>query len=120
MWLSVDPLAEEFPGWNPYHYVHNNPINLVDPTGMSAQNPGEGDPVKQPQLGNIVNSALSEMGTILDDIVISVQKGADKLASDWEKNKEKSGYNHFKNHGKNDLFGFMKIYGIGTESGGFS
>ncbi len=49
MWLNVDPLAEEFPGWNPYHYVHNNPINLVDPTGMVAQNPGEGDPQKQPQ-----------------------------------------------------------------------
>jgi len=24
----VDPLAEDFPGWTPYHYVHNNPINL--------------------------------------------------------------------------------------------
>ncbi|WP_286444106.1 MULTISPECIES: hypothetical protein [unclassified Myroides] len=32
----MDPLAEDFPGWNPYHYVHNNPVNLVDPTGMSA------------------------------------------------------------------------------------
>ena len=36
IFLSVDPLAEQFPGWNPYHYVHNNPINLIDPTGMSA------------------------------------------------------------------------------------
>ncbi|WP_430612271.1 hypothetical protein [Flavobacterium sp. JP2137] len=36
MWLSVDSLAEDFPGWTPYHYVHNNPINFVDPTGMSA------------------------------------------------------------------------------------
>ncbi|WP_286444081.1 MULTISPECIES: hypothetical protein [unclassified Myroides] len=43
MWLSVDPLAEEFPGWNPYHYVHNNPVNLVDPTGMSAEGTGEKD-----------------------------------------------------------------------------
>ncbi|WP_286467072.1 RHS repeat-associated core domain-containing protein [Myroides sp. DF42-4-2] len=33
-WMIVDPLAEEFPGWNPYHYVHNNPMNLIDPTGM--------------------------------------------------------------------------------------
>ena len=49
IFLSVDPLAEDYPNWTPYHYVHNNPINLVDPTGMSAQNPGEGDPVKQPQ-----------------------------------------------------------------------
>ncbi|MDR0227862.1 MAG: hypothetical protein LBI72_02195 [Flavobacteriaceae bacterium] len=37
IFLSVDPLAEQFPNWNPYHYVHNNPINLVDPTGMSAE-----------------------------------------------------------------------------------
>ena len=41
--MSVDPLAEQFPAWNPYHYVHNNPINLIDPTGMSAEGTGEGD-----------------------------------------------------------------------------
>src|SRR5690606_24987646 len=35
--VSVDPLAEEFAGWTPYHYVHQNPINLIDPTGMSAE-----------------------------------------------------------------------------------
>ena len=33
---QVDPLASEFAGWTPYHYVHNNPISLIDPSGMSA------------------------------------------------------------------------------------
>lgn len=35
-WHVVDPIAEEFPSWTLYHYVHNNPILLIDPTGMSA------------------------------------------------------------------------------------
>ncbi len=25
-----------YPSWTPYHYVHNNPLNMVDPTGMAA------------------------------------------------------------------------------------
>ena len=38
---TPDPLASEFPAWTPYHYTHNNPINLVDPTGMSAASPDD-------------------------------------------------------------------------------
>lgn len=41
MFISVDPLAEKYPSWTPYHYVHNNPINLVDPTGMEADGWGK-------------------------------------------------------------------------------
>ncbi len=36
-WMNVDPLAEDFPGWNPYNYTMNNPVNLTDPTGMSPE-----------------------------------------------------------------------------------
>lgn len=32
-WLSVDPLADKYPGWSPYNYVLNNPLIFVDPDG---------------------------------------------------------------------------------------
>jgi len=31
--LGVDPLSEVYPNWTPYHYVLNNPVINLDPTG---------------------------------------------------------------------------------------
>jgi RHS repeat-associated protein len=36
IWLSVDNKAEKYPGWSPYAYALNNPINLLDPDGNEA------------------------------------------------------------------------------------
>jgi RHS repeat-associated protein len=41
IWLSIDPLAEQFPNWNPYNYTMQNPINLVDPDGRKAKSPDD-------------------------------------------------------------------------------
>ena len=33
LWLSIDPLAEKYPGVSPYAYCLNNPILYIDPDG---------------------------------------------------------------------------------------
>ncbi|EAS20173.1 hypothetical protein BBFL7_02574 [Flavobacteria bacterium BBFL7] len=37
IWMSVDPLAEQFPNFSPYNYTMNNPINMVDPDGRAPE-----------------------------------------------------------------------------------
>lgn len=36
-WMNIDPLAEKYYGINPYAYVFNNPIQLVDPDGRKVE-----------------------------------------------------------------------------------
>ena len=36
MWLSVDPMADKYPGISPYAYCAWNPVKLVDPDGEEA------------------------------------------------------------------------------------
>ncbi|MFO8087200.1 MAG: RHS repeat-associated core domain-containing protein [Bacteroidales bacterium] len=35
VWLSVDPLADKYPGMSPYMYTAGNPVMLVDPDGRT-------------------------------------------------------------------------------------
>jgi hypothetical protein len=35
MFISKDPLFEKYPWMSPYAYCSNNPVNRIDPTGMS-------------------------------------------------------------------------------------
>lgn len=39
IWLSTDPLMEKYPNFNPYAYCYQNPINVIDPTGMEGVDP---------------------------------------------------------------------------------
>ena len=76
IWLSIDPLASMYPHLTPYNFVENNPIMLIDPTGMSSEDPHEwnlnietGETEKVSELGgddvhfvNIINNKGNQLG----------------------------------------------------------
>jgi RHS repeat-associated protein len=39
IWLSVDPMSDDYPHISAYNYCFNNPINLIDPDGRAAGSP---------------------------------------------------------------------------------
>ncbi|MFV0530551.1 MAG: RHS repeat-associated core domain-containing protein [Flavobacteriales bacterium] len=41
LWLSVDPLWDRSPERSVYEYTFSNPINYIDPTGLTGEEPGE-------------------------------------------------------------------------------
>ena len=38
LWLSVDPMADKYPGISPYAYCAWNPVTMVDPDGREFSN----------------------------------------------------------------------------------
>jgi RHS repeat-associated protein len=57
IWLSVDPLAEEYPSLSPYNYCANNPLKYIDPNGLwIADVDDEGNTTYQKEKGDDINS----------------------------------------------------------------
>ena len=78
IWLSVDPLAEKFPNFNPYNYVMQNPINLIDPTGMCPDEVG-GDKEKLVNVNVVVlPKSIPETDTAINNIKNSAENHLDK------------------------------------------
>jgi RHS repeat-associated protein len=40
---SVDPMADEYPGWSPYNYTLNNSLKYIDPTGLCPEETNDSD-----------------------------------------------------------------------------
>jgi len=72
-YLGVDPLASSFPGWTPYHYTHNNPINLVDPDGRSAWKP-DAD-------GNIIAEKGDNLETLAQFLGVSQEEALEEYVA---------------------------------------
>jgi len=98
--ISVDPLAEDFPGMSSYAYTFNNPINLTDPTGMAP----EDDYTIDKKTGEIKWLRKTEDKT--DRIVEIGRKGKEKeLVGGIAKGILKDGINFKKNYNVIDVGG---------------
>ncbi|ELM3645199.1 hypothetical protein SL053_002271 [Flavobacterium psychrophilum] len=80
MWMSPDPLSEEFPSYSPYSYCFNNPLKFVDPDGR--------EPIK-PQAGTsqgfvaFLNNTRSKMGTLTGNNAHNAMMRLGKTEMNW-------------------------------------
>ena len=66
IWMSVDPLSDTMPQWNPYNYTRQNPINLIDPDGRMPGGPCGDNPCPEDQETGEYNPGIFEY-TLLND-----------------------------------------------------
>jgi len=93
LWYGVDPLANEMLDWNPYRYGLNNPIRMIDPTGMKEEDgilpevevtdtriPKKGEAKNTPQ----INCTTCNTPSLPDAPKVNSSKGtALNLAAGW-------------------------------------
>jgi len=80
VWLSVDPLVEKT--MQPYQYCYQNPVNLIDPTGMKGDDIYEID-----KKGNLTRIAESDR-----DVIYTSDNFEDKDGKRVLKDDAKDGY----------------------------
>lgn len=100
-WLSVDPMADKYPGISPYNYCIWNPVKLVDPDGRF--------PIKTHK--EIVSTALSNT-TIAPSVQKKILYGVGIHSDVWNASKSAvhldnmRGFESIKEHYLNAVNGF--------------
>jgi len=92
-------MADKYPGWTPYNYTLNNPVRLVDPTGMSA------DTIKD-------GRRLWELTSREQDIVFR-----DPTETDWEYWQRKGEYKDLVGSDEMNLTFGEILYSLGHYAG---
>jgi len=92
--MSIDPMADSYSSWSPYAYVLNNPVNLIDPTGMCAESGGGpgGPPECFGANREILSFGNADWGGQMSvGEKISLQETARELRKERDKNKSNDG-----------------------------
>ena len=76
MWLSVDPMADKYPGISPYTYCAWNPVRLVDPDGREIDLSGLSEAMQQ-RLVNCLGKITGLKLKVEEGILISMGKDPD-------------------------------------------
>ncbi len=65
--MTVDPMAEKYPGISPYIYCAGNPILFVDPSGMKIDEASKGDWDKlKEEIKDKMSELVGELSTLLN------------------------------------------------------
>ena len=89
-WFSPDPLSDEFPSWSPYNFVYNNPIRMVDPTGLAPEDWIKNNKTGQFEWRNEVTSVSNTpknytyVGKTDNSIVENLFGQSSYKTSDWD------------------------------------
>jgi RHS repeat-associated protein len=80
--ISRDPLFEKYPFMSPYAYCANNPVKLIDPTGMDWEKPE--DVQKANELIKTANNKIASNNKLINKIEKDINKKEQKGKADVE------------------------------------
>ena len=100
IWLSVDPMADKYPGASPYVYCGNNPVVLKDPSGTTVVIPDEDD---KAFINQLIDPKSTNYSKSFHDIYKKLDEQTDHTYTfrSWHYDANRSGFEEgmYENHG---------------------